>query len=163
MHVGGRLEGRGEAASPDRPDWSVRHVVPHVSVAVLVVVLATACSALQSDAATSMHTHAANAATVLEKQPQTARATDAVRLVIGDGMDDTITVLAASGTVGKGFIELRIDVSVKPTSEFDKGSRASGCFTYVLAYFTHPDQVDCPGHGPMVLPPPSPVTTTTVS
>ena len=110
-----------------------------------------------------MHTHAANAATVLEDQPSSAYATDAVRRVLGKGSDDTITVLAARGTLRDGFIELRIHVVVPPDSEFDSGSSATGCFTYSLAYFTHPDQVDCPDQGPMRLPPPHPVTTTTVS
>jgi hypothetical protein len=110
-----------------------------------------------------MHTHAANAATVLENQPSSAYATDAVRRVLGVGADDTITVLAARGTLRNGFIELRIHVVVRPDSEFDSGSRATGCSDYSLDYVTHPDQVDSPDQRPMRLPPAHPVTTTTVS
>jgi len=110
-----------------------------------------------------MHAHAANAATVLENQPSSAYATDAVRRVLGVGTDDSITVLAAHGTLRDGFIELRIHVVIRPDDELGSGSSATGCFEYNLDYFTHPNQVDCPDHGPMRLPAPHPVTTTTVS
>jgi hypothetical protein len=100
---------------------------------------------------------------VLENQPSPAYASDAVRRVLGVGADDTITVLAARGTLRDGFIDLRIHVVIPPDNEFGSGSSATGCFDYNLDYFTHPDQVDCPHEGPMRLPPPYPVTTTTFS
>jgi hypothetical protein len=143
-----------------------RSSAPVVALAVIIAVTAlvtSACSIVETSAERSMHAHAANAATVLENQPATARATDAVRLVIGTGTDDTITVLAARGTMRTGVIELRIQVVIQPDAEFGQVSRATGCFDYTLDYVTHPDEVDCPDHGPMQLPPPSPVTTTTVS
>ena len=127
------------------------------------VPVTSACSIVETGAERSMHTHAANVATVLENQPSSAYATDAVRGVLGVGSDDTITVLAARGTLRHGFIELRIHVVVPPDDEFGSASSATGCFDYDLDYFTHPDQVDCPDRGPMRLPPPHPVTTTTVS
>jgi hypothetical protein len=134
-----------------------------VTATAAVALLTGACALVETGAERSMHAHAANAATVLENQPSSAYATDAVRRVLGAGSDDTITVLAARGTLRNGFIELRIHVVVRPDSEFDSGSSATGCFDYSLDYFTHPDQVDCPDQRPMRLPPPHPVTTTTVS
>ena len=134
-----------------------------MAVTAAVALLAGGCSLVETGAERSMHTHAANAATVLENDPSSAYATDAVRRVLGVGTDDTITVLAARGTLRNGFIELRIHVVDPPVGEFGTGSRATGCFDYNLDYFTRPDQVDCPDNGPMHLPPPHPVTTTTVS
>ena len=139
------------------------HLATLVTLFVTMGVLAGACSLVESGAERSMHAHAANAATVLENEPSSAYATDAVRRVLGTGTDDTITVLAARGTLRDGFIELRIHVLIRPDSEFGNASSATGCFDYTLDYFTHPDQVDCPDAGPMRLPPPHPVTTTTVS
>jgi hypothetical protein len=88
---------------------------------------------------------------------------DMARAVAGAGTDDTIQVLTATGTRRSGVVVLRINVTVKPTSEFDSGSKAVGCFRYQLDYYAQPDEVTCPNTSPLVLPPPGPATTTTVS
>jgi hypothetical protein len=128
-----------------------------------VVLVTSACSVVVTGAERSMPVHAANTATVLENQPSSAYTTDAVRRVIGVGTDDTITVLAARGTLRDGFIELRIRGVTRPDDEFGSGSSATDCFDFNLDNVTHPDQVDCPDQGPKRLPDPQPVTTTTVS
>ena len=125
--------------------WRRTSIVAAIAAAALTT---SACSLLETGAERSMHAHAATAATVLENQPSSAYATDAVRRVLGAGTDDTITVLAARGTLRDGFIELRIHVLIRPDSEFGSESSATGCFAYTLAYVTHPDQVDCPAQGP---------------
>ncbi len=85
------------------------------------------------------------------------------RAVVGTGTDDTIQVLTATGTRRSGVVVLRINVTVKPTSELDSGSKAAGCFQYQFDYDAQPDEVSCPNTGQLVLPPPGPTTTTTVS
>lgn len=99
----------------------------------------------------------------MENQPSGASAIDLARSVIGTGSDDTITVLAASGTGRDGDVLLRIDVTVEQTGGLGVTYRAVGCFDYALKYFTSPNQVSCPDQPPLRLPPLGPTTTTTVS
>jgi hypothetical protein len=110
----------------------------------------------------SLHQHAANAATVMENQPIGATGFDLARSVTGTGVDDTITVLSASGTKRNGDVLLRIDVTVN-TGGLLSTYRAVGCFDYTFDYTTFPNEVSCPDKPPLKLPPAGPSTTTTVS
>jgi hypothetical protein len=111
----------------------------------------------------SLHQHAANASIVMENEPAGASGIDLARSVVGKGTDDTISVLAASGTRRHGEVLLRIEVTVQPTSEFGSTDRAVGCFSYSFDYDASPNEVSCPDEGPLQLPPPEPSTSTTVS
>lgn len=116
----------------------------------------------------SMHQHASNAATVMNNLPPDSSGYDLARSVVGKGGDDTIAVLAASGTRRHGDVLLRIDVTVEPTSEFGSTGYAVGCFEYAFDFnsgngLVSPNEVSCPSTRPLQLPPPGPTTTTTVS
>ena len=128
----------------------------------LVLLLATACSIIESPAARSAQRHADNAATVMENVPVGTPAINIAGRVIGKGTDDSIEVLSASGTGRHGQVVLRISVTTTPTSEFDSVSKAVRCYRYVFNYFTKPEDIQCPHLQPMTVPPMS-VTTTTVS
>ena len=84
-------------------------------------------------------------------------------VVTGIGVDDTITVLSASGPERDGDVLLRIDVTVEQSGGSASTYRAVGCFDYELKYFTSPNEVSCPDLPPLRLPPPGSSTTTTVS
>ena len=99
----------------------------------------------------------------MENEPAGTAAVDLARSVIGKGTDDTITVLAASGTRRHGEVLLRIDVTVQSTSEFGITDHAVGCFSYAFDYDASPNEVSCPDQRPLQLPPPEPPTSTTVS
>ena len=142
-----------------------RQFGPLIWLAVLVVLIpiVSSCSVLQSSAEKSLHQHAANAAIAMGNTPIGTSGVDMARAVAGNGTDDTIQVLTASGTRRSGVVVLRINVTVKPTSDLDSGSKAVGCFRYQFDYDAEPDEVSCPNRRPLVLPPAGPATTTTVS
>jgi hypothetical protein len=128
----------------------------------LVLLLATACSIIESPAARSAQRHADNAAIAMGDTPIDAPAIYMAGRVIGKGSDDTIEVLSASGTRKHGEVVLRIAVTTTPTSEFDSVSKAVRCYRYVFKYDATPEEIQCPHLQPMTVPPMS-VTTTTVS
>lgn len=152
-------------ARPGRDELSsrVRPLIWMVAILVVLMPVVSSCSVLQSSAEKSLHRHAADAATAMGNTPIGTSGVDMARVVVGTGTDDTIQVLTATGTRRSGVVVLRINVTVKPTSQLDSGSTAVGCFRYQFDYDAQPDEVSCPNTEPLVLPPPGPTTTTTMS
>lgn len=145
-----------------RRAWIISVLCAVAVVIGLVIWIATVLVQKLNPADQSLHQHAANAATVMENQPIGATGFDLARSVTGTGVDDTITVLSASGTKRDGEVLLRIDVTVN-TGGLVGTYQAVGCFDYTFDYTTFPNEVSCPDEPPLKLPPSGPSTTTTVS
>lgn len=156
---------KADLKAPDR-SWMRIGMISGIGVILaigLVFTIGTVVRQKLDPAQQSLHRHAANAAVVMENEPAGTSGIDLARSVVGKGTDDSVTVLAASGTRHHGEVLLRIDVTVQPTSEFGSTSRAVGCFAYSFNYDASPSEVSCPDKHPLRLPPPEPSTSTTVS
>jgi hypothetical protein len=101
---------------------------------VVLLLVVSSCSVLESSAEKSLHQHAANAAIAMGNTPIGTSGVDMARAVAGTGTDDTIQVLTATGTRQSGAVVLRINVTVKPTSDLDSASKAVGSFRYRFDY-----------------------------
>lgn len=165
------LRSCGAHAAVMTPLLSSRRAGARVAVAGAAALFAPmACSATglgESRAQKSLHQHAQNAAVVMEKEQALishgdTRAADMARAVVGTGADDTITVLAATGTAFYGRVILHIHVDEPAQSEFDSATHADGCFRYTFRDLTTvPKSISCPSTAPITLPPSAPTTSTT--